>query len=59
MKHDRYYKGYLLVNHGYYPPDHCVWWQAEDMKTGEASFSANTMRDLKLQIDEDEKETMK
>jgi hypothetical protein len=48
---DRIYRGYRLVNHGYYPPDRCVWWQAENIQTGEADFHAHTMRDLKAQID--------
>ena len=47
----RIYKGYRLVNHGYYPPDRCVWWQAENLETNAADFSANTMRELKAQID--------
>gem|GEM_PF-2282242 len=47
----RLYKGYRLVNHGYYPPNRCVWWQAENLKTNEADFSAHTMRDLKAQIE--------
>ena len=49
---DRIYKGYRLVNHGYYQPDRCRWWQAEKIQTGEADFHAHTMRDLKAQIDE-------
>jgi hypothetical protein len=48
----RLYRGYRLVNHGYYPPDRCVWWQAENLKTGEADFSARTRRELKAEIDE-------
>ena len=47
----RIYKGYELVNHGYYSPDKCRWWQAENVETGEADFHANTMRDLMAQID--------
>ena len=49
---DRIYKGYRLVNHGYYQPDRGRWWQAENIETGEADFHAHTMRDLKAQIDE-------
>ena len=28
------YKGYRISNCGYYEPDHCIWWEAVDMKTG-------------------------
>lgn len=48
----RIYKGYELVNHGYYPPDKCRWWQGVNIKTGEADFHAHTMLDLMAQIDE-------
>lgn len=47
----RLYKGYRLVNHGYYPPDRCVWWEAENLKTGEADFRAQTRRQLKEELD--------
>lgn len=47
----RLYRGYRLINHGYHAPDRCVWWQAENLKTGEADFHAHTRRDLKAQID--------
>ena len=49
---DRTYKGYRLVSHGYYHPDRCRWWHAENIETGEADFHAHTMHDLKAQIDE-------
>ena len=26
----RFYRGYTIRNHGYYPPDKCVWWEAVD-----------------------------
>lgn len=45
------YKGYRLQNHGYYAPDRAVWWEAQNLKTGEADFHAHTLRDLKSQID--------
>jgi len=47
----RLYSGYRLINHGYYPPDRCVWWEAENLKTGEADFRATTRRQLKAEID--------
>jgi hypothetical protein len=46
------YKGYRLRNHGYYPPDRCIWWEAINVETEEADFHAHTKRDLKAQIDE-------
>ena len=52
MMKRRNYRGYRLVNHGYYEPDDCVWWQAENLVTKEADFSAHTMRELKSMIDE-------
>ena len=45
------YRGYRIINQGYHPPDRCIWWQAENLKTGEADFHAHTRRDLKAQID--------
>ena len=32
------YKGYRISNCGYYEPDHCIWWEAVDMKTGCADY---------------------
>ena len=32
------YKGYRISNCGYYEPDHCIWWEAVDMKTGCAAW---------------------
>ena len=49
----RLYRGYRLVNHGYYPPDRCVWWEAHNLQTGEADFRATTRRHLKAEIDRD------
>lgn len=40
------FRGYRLRCHGYYPPDRCVWWEAVNLKTGEADFRATTKRDL-------------
>lgn len=47
------YNGYELRNHGYYPPERCVWWEAINIKTGEADHHAHTLRDLKAQIDKE------
>jgi len=47
----RRYRGYRLINHGYYAPDRCVWWEAENLRTGEADFRATTKRQLKEEID--------
>ena len=48
------YKGYRLVNCGYHHPDHCVWWEAVDNKTGCADYHAGTKWELMRMIDEDE-----
>ena len=48
---DKVYHGYRLINHGYYPPDKHVWWEAEDIATGEGAFHNTTMRALKADID--------
>ncbi len=45
------YLGYEIRNHGYYPPDKKVWWEAVNLETGGADFHANTLRDLRLLID--------
>ena len=52
-----HYHGYRLINHGYYPPDRCVWWEAENLKTGEADFRATTRRQLVAEIDLELKQT--
>lgn len=54
IKCGRYeYKGYILQNIGYYPPDKKVVWEAHDPKTGEGSFHAYSKRQLKYLIDKD------
>ncbi len=52
MSKERVYKGYRLINHGYYQPDHYVWWEAENLKTRCADHHAHNMRDLKKLIDD-------
>ena len=47
------YKGYEVTNHGYYPPDQCIWWEAVNVETGEADFRANTKKEIKWMIDEE------
>ena len=47
------YKGYRIYDCGYYHPDHCVWWEAENMKTGCADYHAHTKKDIMAMIDED------
>lgn len=49
------YKGYSLSNLGYFPPDHCVWWEAVNMETGCADYHATTKKDLMSMIDKDER----
>lgn len=50
-----FYKGYLIICHGYYPPDKKVWWEASD-GTGEAHYHAHTLQEIKHMIDEDDAE---
>ncbi len=47
------YRGFILINYGYHQPDHCVWWQAIDMKTDCADFHEHTKRDLMEAIDKE------
>ena len=48
-----YYKGFEIWNHGYYPPDKCVWWEAIDVETCSAEYHATTKRQIKIMIDKD------
>lgn len=45
------YKGYVITNHGYYPPDKRVWWEAVNIKTGCADHHSNTKSGVKHLID--------
>ena len=45
------YKGHRISNCGYHHPDHCVWWEAVDLKTGCADYHANTKKELMELID--------
>lgn len=36
------YKGYEIRNHGYYPPDKCIWWEAINIESRCADFHAKT-----------------
>ena len=45
------YRGFEIRNHGYYPPDKCIWWEAVDLKTGCADFHEHTKRDIIKSID--------
>ncbi len=45
------YKGYKLTNYGYYLPDHCIWWEAVNIKTGCADFHATTKKEIMDLID--------
>lgn len=46
------YKGFEIMNHGYYPPDKCVVWEAIDIKTGCGEVHATTKKDIKILIDQ-------
>lgn len=48
----RYYRGYTIRNHGYYPPDKCIWWEAYNSENGNADFHAHRLRDIIKMIDE-------
>lgn len=48
------YKGYVITCHGYYEPDHCVWWEAVNIKTGCADYHTNTKKEIMELIDEDD-----
>ena len=47
------YRGYIVSNHGYYPPDKCVWWEAVSIETKCADFHATTKKQIKAMIDKD------
>ena len=47
------YRGYIVINHGYYSPDKCIWWEAINIITGEADFHEHTKRCIKKRIDEE------
>lgn len=51
-KSQRFYRGYILYNYGYYAPDKCIWWEAVNNETGEADFHAHRVRDLVKMIDQ-------
>jgi hypothetical protein len=35
---------YNIINHGYFHPDKCVWWEAVNLKTNEADFHEHTKK---------------
>ena len=37
---------YEIYNHGYYPPDKCLWWEATNLKTNEADFHEHSKSQL-------------
>ena len=48
------YRGYELYCCGYHQPDHCVWWEACKIGSGNADYHATTKREIMSMIDEDE-----
>jgi len=48
----RFYRGYTIRNHGYYPPDKCIWWEAVNNETGNADFHAKRLKDIIPMINE-------
>lgn len=53
------YKGYEIINHGYYQPESCVYWEAVNSETGCADFHAKTKSLIMFLIDESETEDAK
>lgn len=49
----RYYRGYTIRNHGYYPPDKCILWEAINDNTGCADFHAHRLSDIIKMINDD------
>lgn len=47
------YKGFEIWNHGYFPPDKCIWWEAISKTTKCAEYHATTKRQIKKMIDKD------
>jgi hypothetical protein len=47
------YKGLEIINHGYYSPERCVWWEAVNVETGCADYHAHSKREIKRLIDAD------
>ena len=45
------YKNYILYNCGYYSPEQCVCWEAENIKTGCADFHAYSKTHLMGLVD--------
>lgn len=53
------YKGYEIINHGYYQSESCVYWEAVNLETGCSDFHAKTKGLIKILIDESTKEDEK
>lgn len=51
------YRGYILCYHGYYEPDHCIWWEAVSKKTDCADYHVHTKKELIEMIDADAEES--
>lgn len=45
------YKGYRLYCCGYHQPDHCIWWEAVNIKTELVEYHATTKKRLMARID--------
>lgn len=50
-----FYKGYEVRNHGYYPPDKAIWWEAINIETGCGDYHAHTKNQIKYLIDNEDK----
>ena len=45
------YKEYVIVNCGYHQPDHCIWWEASYINSGEVICHAKTKREIIKMLD--------
>lgn len=53
------YKGYEISNCGYYPPDHCIYWEAVNIETGCADYHAHTKKEIMALIDADQQDLIR
>ena len=45
------YKGFEVINRGYYSSDKRIWWEAVNIETGCADYHAHTKRGIKRLIE--------
>lgn len=47
------YRGHVLKNHGYYPPDRAIAWEATDLVSGQVVNRATSRSALKGLLDDE------